>query len=118
MKEYLYRGKRKDNQEWIYGYLANNNHIAVFANNGLYIDNYMIDERTIGQYTCLQDKENKKIFEGDIISYKNTDNKLTKAIVGFSQGSFTTWIKDGDIPPHPIMLTYKDCLVIGNVFDE
>ena len=53
MREILFRGKRADNGEWVYG--------------SLITERNLIDDETVGQFTGLTDKNGTKIFEGDIL---------------------------------------------------
>ena len=83
MREILFRGKRKDNGEWVEGYLCKKYYqelphdrpviqYKTTGNEHKWTPDYMvaeIDPSTVGQYTGLTDKNDKKIFEGDIFKF-------------------------------------------------
>lgn len=73
MKEILFRGKRVDNGEWVYGnyeyYHKPEKHIISDIYNKI---TKGVSPETIGQFIGLTDKNDTRIFEGDIVKFKDT----------------------------------------------
>lgn len=89
MREILFRGKRKDNREWIeggiyYQKLDNVKEEAIYIIGSSLNDvssAYEVIPSSIGQYTGLTDKNDKRIFEGDIVAIDNA--KEEKFVITF-----------------------------------
>lgn len=71
MREILFKGKRKDNGEWVEGDLIQNGlfyETAIrFTDDAGYFITAIVDPETVGQFTGLT-ANGKKIFEGDLLN--------------------------------------------------
>ena len=79
-KESLFRGKRVDNDKWVYGDLIHRQvwrtqlTIIRVSDDGFdHYEEFEVKPETVSQFTGLVDKCGKKIFTGDIIRYCDED---------------------------------------------
>lgn len=129
MREILFRGKRIDNGEWVegfynhipYGRFGKDEHmIQTVLENGKIGMLHDIYPCTVGQYTGLNDKNGKRIFDGDVAKVLQGKYKDI-AYVGFENGAFMLYPKTGNIYERTLWEYWYndwDVEVIGNITDN
>ncbi len=81
-----FRAKRLDNGEWVEGDLMKESYGARIIEHTSEADNWLaVDPSTVCQFTGLEDKNGKEIWEGDYLTPIN-DSEAMKVI--FKEGSF------------------------------
>ena len=128
MREILFRGKRKDNGEWICGDLLQDVEsgicaIVSYVNLGGNIHDlsesciFAVIPETVGQYTGLTDKNGVKIFEGDIVRYGDTIHEVV-----FEQRNGTAYFglvySKSEALPFGHYQDLRQIEVIGNIYDN
>ena len=131
MREYLFRGKRTDNSEWVEGclihqgdyYLILQDESRLHPSDVPYIsdlgciDGYAtpVIPESIGQYTGMKDKNGRKIFEGDIVKLTLIDG-VEIGIIKFNDimCRFSFYDKSGSYG----FDNTCDFEVIGTVFED
>jgi uncharacterized phage protein (TIGR01671 family) len=118
MREILFRAYSKSNNKWVYGYYVkkNNVHIIKEKNGSL---TYIIDNpETIGQYIGLDDKNGKRIFEGDKINLIDQNKDKNSGVYEIIFKSCCFWAKQRD---NDVILQICSTYVIeivGNIHEK
>lgn len=137
MREIKFRGKSLETGEWIFGDLIENQgrfFIYKASSETTFKDDddgqivlvaKEVDQKTVGQYTGLKDKNGKEIWEGDIVKAPLLDpifgDVLSDAFdnveIAFNNGSFVVAYYKGR---HNIYLQDLHSMVevIGNIHDN
>lgn len=124
MREIVFRGKRKDKGNWVEGYYLPLHSVKYLCGKDVYAQIFVepdeqrktagmtvVFAETIGQYTGAIDKNDRKMFEGDIVE----DIYGEKGTIVYQKDECAFYVDLGD--------TYdtvdgKLYTVIGNVYDN
>ena len=149
MREILFRGKRVDNGEWVEGYYAAEPYTKNTYNYGYILENekdlfakkaWLVDSRTVGQFTGLTNKNGTKVFEGDIVAIPpNMSRKSTLGVVKFgdyktppygvdktNRGFYIRWYYENEAIEEMLRrdivfwfnYSHVDISIIGNIYDN
>lgn len=128
MSKILFRGQVKNTDYWVYGnvifthnsaFIVSGDIVTKKSNGKWHINNpcFLLEEKTVGQYTTVDDKNGKQLFKDDIVRIPETmHNVEVTGIIVFDKGRFliksilsgTSW----DINYS------KDIEKIGNIHDN
>jgi uncharacterized phage protein (TIGR01671 family) len=110
MREYKFRGKRLDNDEWVEGHYGKKTHprtgedqhyilvnVSLMASASSYFVNYEVDPATVGQFTGFVDCKGHEIYKDSICRYW-MDGVWKVGYIIWHQGGFAIHVtKMGDI---------------------
>lgn len=129
MREILFRGKRKDNGEWIEGYLHKMDGYGTgYTEYGIQVQSTnksrpwsaIVIPGSVGQFTGATDKNGRKIFDGDIVKYTSHETKETYlCTVSYNEACafFQLNFENKEFASF-LYCSGCACEAIGNVFDN
>ena len=127
MREIKFRGKGKDNGEWVYGYFIKD----INEGDKCIIKNYSgawwyVDCNSVSQYTGLKDENSTEIYEGDIVvvhgfTFDNGKTFLARGIVYYDSNDacFDIKLNDGNIIDFAMLKSANFFVeVVGNIYEN
>lgn len=118
----IFRGKRLDNGDWVDGFVIFNEDkskavIAKLTDTESVCEEVIPD--TVGQFTGFRDSNDKRIYEGDIVTFMvhdalGNESGNQQGVVKFKFGSYLI----GGYNMYDILLNDEEAEVIGNIHDN
>lgn len=118
MREILFRGKRLDNGEWVLGDLHHRGREVVITS--YYTKTYAtVDPATVGQFTGLDDKNGRRIFEGDLcLCDRHINDSFDKTVFEISFDPLRGYYGESNLGNEFDADSFEMCEVIGNIHDN
>ena len=133
MRDILFRGKRVENGEWVYGsliklrigdFIVDEENTRPLVGCGEYDFNFkstVVKSDSVSEFTGLIDKNDKKIFEGDIVIDKYDCERFGfVGVVEYVKGRSAFEIVNKKHPDYVVNLGSRinSVKVIGNIHDN
>lgn len=122
MREILFRGKRVDNGEWVYGFYGKRGYSSYIIQEiarptgGYSFNDIEIEPETVSQLADYYDDEGGEVFEGDEVSVTHFKESFD-GFVYWCDVSLSYKVKTSEGRSFMLSSTTR-CLVTGNMHDK